>query len=166
MSRDSEKIAMLISEYKDTISLIKSVRILDRIPESFSVVEAFERIKNKKIKQLNECYKTLYRNCDEDVLQILIELLNDEDLEIQFRATIAFRVLNKKAKNAIPHLQKALQRRENKEIRFELLYTLLAIEGLEGEAMKELECMRDHDELDINQQWKFETLVVREEKRQ
>jgi HEAT repeat protein len=164
MSRDSEMIAAFISEYKHPLRL-KFSKILDKHPEKLSVMEALERIKNKKIKQLNECYKTLYRYCDEDLIRILIELLNDEDMEIRLRAVIAFRVLNKKAINAVPYLQKALHLRENNEIRFELLYTLLVIEGLRGEAKKELEWMKDNDLLDIDQEWKFETQIIHQEKR-
>jgi len=164
MSRNSKKIALIISEYNDSLSKKEIESILERFPPRMSVVEAFERIRKKDVKQLNECFKTLYRYCDDDIIQILVELLNDEDIEMRLRATIAFRVLNKKAKKTISHLDRAMLLKINKEIKFEIAYTLLIIEGLYGTAMKELEWMRDNDKLDINQQWKFETQIIHHER--
>ncbi|MHA1556820.1 MAG: hypothetical protein ACTSPM_07785 [Candidatus Heimdallarchaeota archaeon] len=53
---------------------------------------------------------------------------------------------------------------ENIAIKFEIALTLLIIEGLEGNAMKELVWMRDNDELDNNQIWKFELETIKQEK--
>ncbi|NHJ48988.1 MAG: HEAT repeat domain-containing protein [Asgard group archaeon] len=159
MSRDSEMIALMISEYKHPLGL-KIAKAIDTFPEKFSLAVALEKIKNKEAKQLNEYYQTLNRYYDENLIPILVELLNDKDPEMQLRAIIAFRVLNKKAKSAIPHLYKAWVNN-----RFELLLTILIIEGLQGKAMEELERMRDNDLLDIDQEWKFETQVTRQRKK-
>ena len=124
-----------------------------------------EKIRDKDNKQLNKYYKMLRELYPECSIPMLLEMLEDQDEEIRLRAVIAFRVLNKLAKTAVPQLDRARLLKVNEEIRFEIGLTLIMIEGLKENTKREFEWMRDNDELDPQQIFKMEFEIAKQEKR-
>ncbi|MHA1156187.1 MAG: HEAT repeat domain-containing protein [Candidatus Heimdallarchaeota archaeon] len=139
-----------------------------RYRAEFTLKEIAEKLRKRENKQLNVYYKTLRSHYRDSAIPILLELLDDEYAEIRLRAVIAFRIINTdtktKTKTVLTKLDRAMLLAENIAIKFEIALTLLIIEGLEGNAMKELVWMRDNDELDNNQIWKFELETIKQEK--
>jgi len=104
-------------------------------------------------------YRSLSNQYNNQVLQELVKLLENEDEVIRLRVVIAFRVIGKKAKEVIPYLERAIQCESKANIKFEIVYTMLIIEGIQGTAKKELEQLKEKNELKEYQKIKIERQI-------
>lgn len=163
---ESESAASILADHffysklEDKLHLLKKSDITKLTLEEIS-----EKIRDKNNKQLNKYYKMLRKYYPESSIPILSEMLEDQDEEIRLRAVIAFRVLNKLAKTAVPQLDRAMLLKVNEKISFEIILTLVIIEGIKESTMQEFEWMCDSDELDVQQIFKMELEIARQEKR-
>ena len=166
IARESEIAARWLTEY-----LYRNSYEIGKIEQgaggilNISMDELITKLKNKKITQLNDYYKTISRHFREEAIPYLLPLLDDKDQEIRFRAIIALRVLNEKAEKAIPDLRNTMEKERVDELKFEIALTLLMIGGLDESLLKWFERARDNDILEVDQEWKFKWEIVKQKKK-
>ncbi len=122
-------------------------------------------IKLKEIKKLNMFYRLLQARSNKEYIQAILELLEEEDIEIRLRGIKALRRMRKKyVRSVIPNLDKAMILEKNEGIKFEMAFTLMMIEGVEGNAMKEINRMKEKGKLTDQQKEKIERQIRHQKK--